>query len=115
MTGIETSGASGSPMSSMVLPALAQLGFGGLTGWAVGFFFKKSLKLLALLVAVGFITVQLMIHFGYIPGVDWLRLGSDFSHVVDRSLFETVWHVLTENLPFGAGFGVGFVLGFRKG
>ncbi|HYD49201.1 MAG TPA: FUN14 domain-containing protein [Terriglobales bacterium] len=97
---------------------LAELGFGGVAGWAVGYTAKKIAKLAALVVGVFFIGVQLLAYYGVID-VRWDALQSGAEQLWQgehgASLAQRAWHVITYNLPFGGGFVAGFALGIRRG
>lgn len=94
-----------------VLPVV---GLGGVLGWSVGYFLKKSLKVGAVVAAMIFVGVQLLAHLGYVT-VDFAVMASDFTTLADQDLFDGVWHLLSRNLPFGGGFAAGFALGFMTG
>jgi uncharacterized membrane protein (Fun14 family) len=102
------------PLWDIFGPLLPQMGFGGVLGWAVGFFAKKSLKVVAIIVAFIFIMLQVMGHFGYID-VNFVKMGDDFSHYANEDFFSGIWGFLTHNLPFGGSFVIGFLLGFKMG
>jgi uncharacterized membrane protein (Fun14 family) len=98
-----------------VQPILLQLGFGGLVGWSVGFLFKKTMKLMALLLALFFIGLQLLIYLGYLGPIDWIRIGSDVEQSLNPRLFDGMWRFLTHQFPYASGFALGFVLGLKMG
>lgn len=104
-----------SPLGEIFGSNIAELGFGGLIGWSVGFFSKKSLKIAAIIIAIAFIGIQAMVYLGYISTPDWERMGSDAGRVINRDLFDSIWDILTASLPFGGGFTAGFILGFKMG
>ncbi len=106
------------PEISELMGPLSGLGFGGLTGAAVGYTAKKFTKVAALIIGVSFILVQLMVHQGWID-VDWGAVQTATEGAVNsqqgRSLLQKGWDILTANLPWGGGFVAGFVLGFKMG
>lgn len=102
------------PLWEIFGPLLPQMGFGGVLGWAVGFFAKKSLKIVAIIVAFIFIVLQVMGHYGYID-VNFMKMSDDFSQYADEDLFAGIWSFFTSNLPFGGSFVIGFLLGFKMG
>lgn len=104
-----------SPIWKVLSPVLSQLGFGGVLGLAVGFLFKKTLKLLAIIVGLLFIFLIAMAQAGYIQGINWMKMGQDFSRAFDRGFFNGLWHFLVGNIPFAGAFTVGFILGFKWG
>jgi uncharacterized membrane protein (Fun14 family) len=105
----------GSTLWKLAKPIMSRLGFGGILGWSVGFLLKKSLKLLAILVALCFIGLQFLISRGYIQSVDWLIIAQDFKAFFNEDFFTNLSNLLLLNLPFGAGFIVGLLLGFKMG
>ncbi len=93
---------------------LMTLGGGGLAGWAVGFTLKKVAKLAALVLGIGFMSMQYLAYNSYIT-IDWERIKTT---VPDDKLEQSangLVSVLTYNLPFAGSFVVGLWLGFRKG
>lgn len=97
---------------------LAQLGFGGIAGAAVGYTAKKVTKLLALLLGATFILVQVLVHYGLIS-VNWGAVESSAQNVWTGSdgvtLADHAWAILRDQLPFGGAFVAGFALGFKMG
>ena len=81
------------PLVKVILPILAQLGLGGGVGFGTGFFLKKLGKFAAVVFAVVFIFIQVLIHFGYIPGVDWARLGKDITGAMNANLLNYIWNL----------------------
>jgi len=100
---------------STLFAALPTLGFGGVAGVVVGYAAKKLSKLLALFLGVTFILLQMLSYFGLIT-VNWGAMEAIARPVLESpSLHEQAWEVLTGNLPFAGGFGVGFAIGFKLG
>jgi uncharacterized membrane protein (Fun14 family) len=93
-------------------PYLGQMTFGGLAGYAVGYVFKKVGRLLALLLGLLFVSLQLLAQGGYVQ-VDWNRIQKDVEPIF--RLWERLLSTLTYNLPFGASFVGGLLLGLRAG
>ncbi len=91
------------------------MGLGGLLGWSLGYFSRKALKFLAILVAVLFLFLQFLAFKGYISGIHWTRIAEDFTGSIHPNSFGALWHFLTYNLPFGGAFAAGFFLGLKKG
>jgi uncharacterized membrane protein (Fun14 family) len=104
-----------SPLWGTVKPVLAQLAFGGVVGWSVGFLFKKAFKVLAITAALVFIVLQIMISQGYIEGIEWTKIGTGFKNTFDEGFFNGIWQFITRNIPFGGSFLVGFLIGLKKG
>ena len=103
------------PIMKILGPVLWQIGFGGIVGWGVGFFTKKIAKIIIIAAALVFICIQILIHFGYIPGIEWARLGKDITNAIDKNFLNTVWNLLVNNLPFAGSFAVFFLIGLKKG
>lgn len=93
---------------------LMTLGGGGLAGWAVGFTLKKVAKLAALVLGVGFISIQYLAYNRYIT-IDWERIKTTVPDESIEQSASSLMSVLTFNLPFAGSFVVGFWMGFRKG
>uniref|UniRef100_A0A7C6A0D2 FUN14 family protein n=2 Tax=Thermus tengchongensis TaxID=1214928 RepID=A0A7C6A0D2_9DEIN len=99
-------------------PYLGQMTFGGLAGYAVGYALKKVGRLLAIGLGLLFVALQLLAQAGYVQ-VDWTRIQKDVEPLLQQpglqSLWERLLQTLTYNLPFGASFVGGLLLGLRAG
>jgi uncharacterized membrane protein (Fun14 family) len=99
-------------------PYLGQVTFGGLAGYAVGYALKKLGRLLAVALGLLFVVVQLLAQAGYIQ-VDWTRIQRDVEPLLQQPGLQSLWErlltTLTYNLPFGASFVGGLILGLRAG
>ncbi|MDM7324269.1 MAG: FUN14 domain-containing protein [Thermus sp.] len=99
-------------------PYLGQVTFGGLAGYAVGYALKKVGRFLAIILGLLFVAVQLLAQAGYIQ-VDWTRIQRDVEPFLQQpglqGLWERLLNTLTHNLPFGASFMGGLILGLRAG
>lgn len=104
-----------SPLAKVIGPILAQIGFGGIVGFGLGFFLKKLGKVIVVALALFFICLQVLIYFGYIPSVDWTRLSKDITGAVDKNFLNSVWNLIIHNLPFAGSFTIGFLWGLKKG
>lgn len=92
------------------------VGFGLVSGWAVGYALKKVALFAAFIVGIVFIIIQLMVVNRFLT-VDWNAVSTFFGHA-SRTLsgpHPSWWNVLIANFPWAGSFGVGFYLGFRKG
>ncbi|MCK5056369.1 MAG: FUN14 domain-containing protein [Candidatus Aminicenantes bacterium] len=83
-----------------------------MVGW---FSFKKAFKVLAIISALVFIALQFFISQGYIEGIEWTKIGSEFKNTFDKGFFTGIWHFITRNIPFGGSFVVGFLIRLKKG
>lgn len=99
-------------------PYLGQVTFGVLAGYAVGYALKKLGRLLAVALGLLFVVVQLLAQAGYIQ-VDWTRIQKDVEPLLKQPGLQNLWErllsTLTYNLPFGASFVGGLILGLRAG
>ncbi len=106
------------PEMSALMGPLSGLGFGGLTGAAVGYTAKKFTKLAALVLGIAFILIQAMVHQGWID-VDWGAVQTAAEQAANseqgRGAAQSAWSILTNNLPWGGGFVAGFAIGFKLG
>lgn len=106
------------PSIETLMGPLSGLGFGGMTGAAVGYTAKKFTKLAAIILGLVFIVVQLLVYQGWID-IDWGAVQSATEQTMNsehgRSLLERAWAILTKNIPWGGGFVAGFALGFKLG
>ncbi len=99
-------------------PLIQQLGFGGICGFCVGYFAKKVAKVTAFLIGGMFVLLQILIYYN-IASVNWGAMGDAFeagakSGALDSAV-GSLMKVLLHNLPFGAAFTGGLVLGLKRG
>jgi len=96
-----------------IIPFVGTLGFGGLMGYAVGYAAKKVTKLALIGMGILFFLVQYLVYKGFAT-VDW---GSVAQHGGEAAKGGGLgfWKIVTYNVPLGAGFVAGILLGFRKG
>ena len=57
-------------------PLLTELSFGSIVGYCSGYAMKKVGKALAFVIGVGFISLQTVVHLGYID-VNWTKVRDD--------------------------------------
>jgi uncharacterized membrane protein (Fun14 family) len=99
-------------------PYLGQLTFGGVAGFATGYALKKIGRVLAVGLGLLFVVLQLLAQAGYVQ-VDWTRIQKDVEPLLQdegvKGLWERLLATLTHNLPFGASFTAGLLLGLRSG
>jgi uncharacterized membrane protein (Fun14 family) len=97
---------------------LAELGFGGVAGFIVGYATKKVAKVVAFGLGVLFIAIQVMAYYGLVE-VHWDAVQSGAEEIwkdqQGATLADRLWHIITYNLPFGGGFIAGFAMGARRG
>jgi uncharacterized membrane protein (Fun14 family) len=101
-----------------IQPYIGQLTFGGVAGFAAGYAVKKIGRFVAVILGLIFILVQVLASTGYIS-IDWTRVQKDTEPLLQQDNVKSAWDamlaVLTNNLPFGASFTAGFLLGIRQG
>lgn len=103
-------------------PHLGQLGFGGCLGFCSGMAFKKLGREVAVIIGLGFATLQSLSYLGYID-IDYNKLKNDAIKSLDQDgdndfdymdllhIWKRVKAVLLYNLPSSGGFTTGFMLG----
>ena len=97
-----------------IIPFVGTLGFGGLMGYGVGYAAKKVSKLALIGMGILFFLIQYLVYKGYIPYVNWGGIAEAGGHAA-KSGGELFWKIVTFNVPLGAGFIAGILLGFKKG
>jgi len=93
-----------------------QLGFGAISGFAVGYAFKKVLKLT--LIISGLLILALMyLQWQGILNVNYEELFQKVEGWIKGMMGEgsTIVSQAVANLPFAAAFLAGFALGLKKG
>lgn len=94
----------------------AGVGFGLVSGWAVGYLAKKLMLLLALAVGLVFVVIQVMV-VSRLLSVNWQGVAASFDRLTHQVQggHSALWSVLVYNFPYAGAFAVGFALGFKKG
>lgn len=99
-------------------PYIGQLSFGGVLGFAAGYFVKKVGKMALFVVGGLFILLQVLAAYGFIQ-IDWLSIQQKadplFKEENVRTATDQFMKLITANLPFTSAFVAGFALGFRAG
>jgi len=100
----------------MVTTLAAQLGFGGLLGFVIGYALKKILKLLLVFIGLFFAFLLYLSYMGFIQ-INYEKFTSAFENFFKDILTGglTLPSFLTANIPFIGSFVVGFGLGFKFG
>ncbi len=97
------------------LPYLTEGSFFGLMGFAVGYATRKIVKMLLLVIAVGFLGMQLLSSGGLVD-VDWGGIIGWLNELVfNLKENQTFTEVLTDRVPSSGAFLLGVVLGFKRG
>ena len=91
-------------------------GFGFITGFIIGYAFKKISKLLVIVIGLILIGIQLLVYNGII-NINWTIVESSASDIFANQEWslEKLKSVLLVNLPFAGAAGVGLLLGLKKG
>ena len=97
------------------LPYVTEGSLFALIGFALGYATRKVFKLGLLLIAVGFVGVQVLVHYGLIE-VEW----SQVTQWINGALLnlrenESVSRFLTNRVPSALALLAGWVLGFQRG
>jgi uncharacterized membrane protein (Fun14 family) len=97
------------------LPVVTEGSFFALIGFALGYTTRKLLKLGLILLAVGFVALQVLVHLGAVE-VDWgtaiAKLNELVLNVRER---DTVGQLLSDRVPAAGGIATGYLLGLRRG
>ncbi|GGJ45547.1 FUN14 domain-containing protein [Deinococcus roseus] len=99
-------------------PYIGQLSFGGVLGFAAGYFVKKVGKIALFVVGGLFIVLQILAAYGFIQ-IDWLSIQQKADPLFDEKNVKTAtdsfMKLITANLPFTGAFVAGFAIGFKVG
>ena len=97
------------------LPAVTEGSLFALLGFALGYTTRKIFKLGLVLLALGFVAVQVLVHFEVMQ-VDWSALTEKLNQwVMNVREGGTVQELLTDRIPAAGGLGTGYLLGLRRG
>lgn len=91
-------------------------GFGFITGFIIGYAFKKISKFLVIIIGLILIGIQLLVYNGII-NINWTIVESSSKDIFVNQEWslENVKSILLVNLPFAGAAGVGFLLGLKRG
>lgn len=109
-------GLTGGDLSGVLAWLGTGVGFGLVSGWAVGYALKKVALFTAFVCGLAFILIQVMVVNRFLT-VDWKAVAAFFGDA-SRTLSgpkAAWWGMLLTHFPYAGAFGVGFFLGFRKG
>ncbi len=96
-----------------ITPLATQLGIGGITGFCVGYATKKVAKLAAILLGLGFLTLQYLAYKGIIA-IDYTAMKIWASSLIgEAGEAQGFITAIFANLPFGTGFAGGIALGLK--
>ena len=106
-------------------PLIRQFSLSSLLGYCSATSAKRIGKTLAFIGGLAFVSLQAMVHQGYIT-VDWKKIEQSVKDVVDtdqdgeftekdvQRYLEKVKVFLMKNIPDASGFGLGFMLGLKS-
>ncbi len=99
----------------LALPYLTEASLSALLGFAVGYATRKIMKVALILVAVVFVSVQVLASQGVIE-VDWSgMLGTANELILNVNQNHSWSEMLTHRLPATGAFLAGLLIGFRRG
>jgi uncharacterized membrane protein (Fun14 family) len=103
-------------MDESILFYLKTGGFGFVTGFLIGYAFKKISKFLVVIVGLILIVMQLLVYNGIIS-INWAILESTTKDIISNQdwSIEKLKSILLFNLPFAGSAGLGLLLGLKKG
>lgn len=103
------------PPWKAALPAVTEGSFFALIGFALGYTTRKLIKLGLILLAVGFVALQVLVHLGAVE-VDWGAAVAKLNELVlNVGESGTVGELLTDRVPAAGGLATGYFLGLRRG
>jgi len=94
---------------------VSEIGIGGVGGFVVGYALKKLAKFVALALGLGFVALQYLSYKGFVV-IDYTALRDWVLNMMGQTT--QLQGLITDiilHIPFGASFGLGFYLGFKKG
>lgn len=97
------------------LPYLTEGSLFALIGFALGYASRKVFKLGLLLIAVGFVGLQVLVHYGLLE-VEWSRVTQWLNDaLLNLKESESVSRFLTNRVPSALALLAGWFLGFQRG
>ena len=101
--------------TELVSPLVGELGVGGVGGFCVGYSLKKIAKIIAAILALGFLGLQYLANKGII-GINYPALESWATNMLgETSALQEFMITLIAQMPYGIGFAGGLVIGLKKG
>jgi len=99
----------------LFFPVAGVVGIGGIGGFVVGYALKKLVKVVILLLGLGFLLLEYLAYKGVIT-VNFSALQDWASEIwVPTSGFFIYLTQFSAHLPFGASFALGLYIGLKKG
>ena len=95
--------------------AAALLGFGGVTGFILGFTLKKMVKVVIVVIGLFLIAIQGLVYFDWAT-IHWEKIkAAVWPFFENHTLSEKVIGFMTAQFPYAGGMSAGLYLGFKKG
>ncbi len=97
------------------LPFITEASFFGLIGFALGYFSRKVVKLMLILGAMLFISLQVLQYMEVVT-INWQRfidLANDL--ILNLKENDSIGAVLKDRIPTAGALTAGYFLGFRRG
>ena len=98
------------------LPAVTEGSFFALIGFALGYTTRKLFKIGLVLLALGFVALQALVHFGAVE-VNWSAAVAKLNELVlnVREQGGSIRELLSDRVPAVGGMATGYFLGLRRG
>jgi uncharacterized membrane protein (Fun14 family) len=100
------------------IPYLQQLGFGGISGFIVGYALKKVGKVVAIVLGILFVILQVLAYYGFVS-INWIEVQKSVDPLLETNTLQAIWqgliNILTYNFVAAAAFIPGLILGLRRG
>lgn len=98
-----------------LLPVFTEASFFGLIGFALGYLSRMVFKLALIFIALFFLGLQALVHFGLIEQVDWPGAIDKLNALIlNLKQDQTMSQWLTAKLPTGGGLLAGYLLGLKR-
>ena len=100
---------------NLVSPFVGELGIGSMGGFCVGYALKKFAKIVATIMAIGFLVLQYLAYKGVVE-INYSALQSWVMSMLEEVIVLQVFlTALLAQVPFGVGFFGGLYYGLQKG
>jgi uncharacterized membrane protein (Fun14 family) len=99
-----------------LLPVFTEASFFGLIGFALGYLSRMVFKVALIFIALFFLGLQGLVHFGVVEQVDWpAAIDKLNALILNLKQDQTLSQWLTAKLPTGGGLLAGYLLGLKRG
>ena len=97
------------------LPFVTEASFFGLIGFALGYFSRKVVKLMLIVMAILFIAMQVLSYIDVVQ-INWQKLIDVINGMIlNLKENDSISAVLKDRIPTAGALVAGYFLGFRKG